>query len=184
MKLCKLCELSKPIDAFKKNRCVCKNCYNARQRQKYSENPGHHLAQLRKSRKKHHEKRRDYNLKWKNENKEKVNETQKKWVAANREKVLLHARNGDFRRRLRIVEAGKFSVTSKDLLRILSKPCYHCGLSSEHIDHIIPLSRNGRHSIGNLAGMCAKCNMSKRSKFYAEFRYQYLLKNNAAVLSA
>jgi 5-methylcytosine-specific restriction endonuclease McrA len=45
-----------------------------------------------------------------------------------------------------------------------------CGGRFEHIDHIIPLSRGGRHSIGNLAPACAACNLKKGYKYLVEMR--------------
>lgn len=61
-------------------------------------------------------------------------------------------------------------VTAKDIRSLLAQPCAYCSKPSEHIDHIIPLKRNGRHSIGNLTGACASCNLSKGAKFITEWR--------------
>lgn len=61
-------------------------------------------------------------------------------------------------------------VTHKEIKRLMQQPCLYCGKASEHIDHIIPLSRGGRHSIGNLTGACANCNLSKGSKFIMEWK--------------
>ena len=61
-------------------------------------------------------------------------------------------------------------VSQEELIKLLQNPCLYCGAKSEHIDHIIPLSRGGRHSIGNLTGACASCNLSKGAKFLTEWR--------------
>lgn len=45
--------------------------------------------------------------------------------------------------------------------------CSYCGtgpLESWHIDHIIPWSRGGGHSLENLCVSCASCNLSKGAK--------------------
>lgn len=68
--------------------------------------------------------------------------------------------------------APSFLVTPADIARILAQPCAYCDAPSEHIDHVIPLSRGGRHSIGNLTGACAKCNQSKSNKLLIEWRLQ------------
>lgn len=64
----------------------------------------------------------------------------------------------------------RFSITTAELRKMYASPCAYCGAPSEHIDHIIPLSRGGRHSIGNLTGACKPCNLSKGSKFITEWR--------------
>lgn len=51
--------------------------------------------------------------------------------------------------------------------------CYYCDEplfgKKIHIDHIIPLSRGGRHCIENLCASCPSCNLSKNNKTPAEF---------------
>lgn len=51
--------------------------------------------------------------------------------------------------------------------------CAYCGVSLTdipmHIDHIIPLSRGGRHSPENLCASCGPCNLSKNNKTAEEF---------------
>ena len=51
--------------------------------------------------------------------------------------------------------------------------CYLCGktiLGSKcHIDHIIPLSKGGKHEPKNIAPTCPPCNMSKGSKMLQDF---------------
>jgi 5-methylcytosine-specific restriction endonuclease McrA len=68
------------------------------------------------------------------------------------------------RRRARLLDADVRHVTVKDLRKILAKPCTLCGAQSTQVDHIIPLSKGGRHSVGNLQGLCASCNSKKRAR--------------------
>lgn len=67
--------------------------------------------------------------------------------------------------------APTFRVTPKEIRRLLAGPCAYCGDQAEHIDHVTPLARGGRHSIGNLVGACAACNLSKSKKLLVEWRY-------------
>lgn len=51
--------------------------------------------------------------------------------------------------------------------------CFYCDVvlsPKYHLDHVVPLSRGGLHSIGNLVIACISCNCSKRNKFIVEWR--------------
>jgi 5-methylcytosine-specific restriction endonuclease McrA len=66
---------------------------------------------------------------------------------------------------------SNFKVTTKEIIRLLQKPCVYCQQNaSVEIDHIIPLARGGQHRIGNLIGSCLPCNRSKNAKFIMEWR--------------
>ena len=59
------------------------------------------------------------------------------------------------------------------LLRIQNYQCASCFCNIRktfHIDHVIPLSRGGRHSEGNLQLLCKPCNLSKGAKLPIEWR--------------
>jgi len=73
--------------------------------------------------------------------------------------------NTSMRRRARLAQNGVYEVTAKDIMKMLRQPCVYCGAPSEHIDHVIPIAKGGRHSIGNLAPACKSCNLHKSSKF-------------------
>ena len=76
-------------------------------------------------------------------------------------------KNSDHKRRS-ITRQG--DVTTQQLLELeqSAKVCYWCGVSLKgkkiHIDHYIPLSKGGEHTLSNLVVSCAKCNISKSSK--------------------
>ena len=91
----------------------------------------------------------------------------KDWSLANPEK----ARERGARRRARRETNGIFKVTAKEKLRLYNNPCFYCGSFEQiQIDHVIPIARGGRHSIGNLVAACAKCNNHKRARFVMEWR--------------
>jgi 5-methylcytosine-specific restriction endonuclease McrA len=89
-----------------------------------------------------------------------------KWKIANPEKVVMS--KAAYRSRKR--NAKTFIVIYKDLWHLKHDPCFYCGGKPEQIDHIIPLSRGGDHSIGNLLPACKKCNTSKNDKTIMEWR--------------
>lgn len=45
-----------------------------------------------------------------------------------------------------------------------------CGRPSSHADHVIPRSRGGADSMGNLRGMCSRCHNSRSARGNAEPR--------------
>lgn len=52
--------------------------------------------------------------------------------------------------------------------------CYYCAApvygTKFHVDHIIPISRNGAHHIDNLCPACVLCNLTKHDKLVSEWR--------------
>ena len=70
-------------------------------------------------------------------------------------------------------------VTSEDIKNqylIQGGLCYWCEKpvnDNYHLDHLIPLSKGGLHSIGNVVISCPKCNVVKNNKTPDEF-YSFL----------
>ena len=68
-----------------------------------------------------------------------------------------------------------FAVKTKDVRRILAMPCAHCGSTDEPtLEHVVPIARGGRHSVGNLQCLCMPCNLTKHDKLTVEVRYRHL----------
>lgn len=78
------------------------------------------------------------------------------------------------RRKARKRKAGMFIVSGADWLRLCTRYrhcCAYCGaMRSLTMDHVIPISRGGRHSIGNLVPACGPCNSSKSGRFITEWK--------------
>ena len=75
------------------------------------------------------------------------------------------------KRRANFRNAEKSLITNNDLKRLLRQSCLYCQSKDRiTIDHIIPLARGGRHSIGNLAPACFDCNTRKGAKLVTEWR--------------
>jgi 5-methylcytosine-specific restriction endonuclease McrA len=84
-----------------------------------------------------------------------------------------HNRQTNYKRRLNIAED---KITSQEWLELCQLLEYHCAYCDEVIpfnkltmDHIIPLSRGGKHCITNILPACNSCNCSKGSKTLEEF---------------
>jgi len=91
-------------------------------------------------------------------------------------------------RRKRIKFIGDVSKRSEIVAFMTSKvndpnvKCAYCdtGLFGKpiHFDHVIPISKGGRHSVDNLCASCPPCNQSKQAKTPLEFEeYRKLLTN-------
>lgn len=53
---------------------------------------------------------------------------------------------------------------------LVREPCAYCGATENiTIDHIVPLSRDGRHEASNLAPACYSCNASKCNLLLSEW---------------
>lgn len=97
--------------------------------------------------------------------KEKRAAAAKAYLELNREKCQETVRRRRARKRGRA-----FLVSTMELKRLYSKPCFYCSSPTQELDHVIALSRGGNHSIGNLLPSCRSCNASKGSKTIMEWR--------------
>jgi len=117
---------------------------------------------------------KESNKKYRLENLEAIKEYNKEWAKENPDKVAACGA----RRRARKLAAGVFEVTSSDLERLYARQqgeCAYCSsplTAEKHLDHVTPLSRGGRHSIGNLVWACPSCNLRKSAKSAYEFKCQ------------
>ena len=80
-------------------------------------------------------------------------------------------------RRARKRGNGEFRVGKSDLYRALVRArelCTYCSArvtwDSVEWDHVVPISRGGCHSIGNLVPSCRSCNRSKGRSTVTEWR--------------
>jgi hypothetical protein len=100
----------------------------------------------------------------------------KAWVKANPElRRAIAAQYKANRRMWEQLNPGSVGILSKDwrkLLRHYRHRCAYCGGNEGgiHMEHVIPLSRGGRHAIGNVLPACQSCNLSKGAKLVAEWK--------------
>lgn len=59
------------------------------------------------------------------------------------------------------------------LVRRFGGKCAYCGAGkAEHRDHVIPITRGGTDSIGNILPSCAPCNLSKGRSTLSEWKHR------------
>lgn len=65
-------------------------------------------------------------------------------------------------------------LSEKDWLSVLRQWRHRCAYCESDgpltMDHVVPLSRGGRHTVGNVVPACGPCNGSKFNKFLVEWR--------------
>ena len=134
-----------------------------------------------------------YNREYHKKNKQKRNQQNKEWFVKNTGHRAEYDRNRLYRqyslrqerfkanpgiqsemhhrRRAKKLSNGVYKISVKFLKKLYSSTCNNCG-STDRItaDHIIPISRGGRHSEGNLQPLCRSCNSRKHAKTMMEWK--------------
>lgn len=119
---------------------------------------------------KNRDKFKKYNKKYASKNKNKIKEKNSKYFKSPTGRVV----SANSRHKRRAIEKSG-DVTSIQLLELTknAKNCYWCNTSLKnkvvHIDHYVPLSRGGLHTITNLVVACSECNLKKNAKDPYEF---------------
>lgn len=102
-------------------------------------------------------------------------ERARQWRLANPEAARRKGQRDTSRRTARKRNADVRAVSERDLRRLLDRQrgrCFYCDQPEPTtLDHLIPLVRGGRHSIGNLVWACRTCNTSKGGRLVVEYRF-------------
>jgi hypothetical protein len=117
--------------------------------------------------------------KWRVDNPERSREVLNAWRAANLERYLHHSRQAQHRRRAQKESSPRNGISLKAWLRLVNRfqgRCAYCGQPprpGERLeqDHVVPLSRRGAHSEGNILPACDACNVRKNDRFLVEWRF-------------
>jgi len=162
MQTCNRCKVEKSLKEFSKNKTrpnglcpECKECAKKRAKNRYKKEGEKMRAQMASLRERDYERR----LEIERASRERRKEKQRS------------GRNARQRVRNKILLEKKFLILPKELEKLYREPCFKCGSKqNQSIDHIIPLSKGGNHSVGNLMTLCLRCNMSKRDKLFIEWK--------------
>lgn len=170
-KVCGRCKLEKPFTDFYKNASrkdgynfYCIVCIKSEYESKKEVITARRRASFPKRQLANQIKCREGYQKNKEARKAKIAE----WKKANKPKVYESSRKRD----LRIKQVSIYQISDKEIARLYAGPCFYCGsVENLQIDHVFPVSKGGRHSIGNLVTACRSCNASKNDTFLAVWRY-------------
>lgn len=152
------CEFYKEKRGSSGFQITCKECY----KNYYKENIERY-KKLKNSNKKYINKMREYYLK----NKDNINSYKRTRYST--EEGRLKVLSVHHKRRANKVSTSDGSVTSKSLKILLKKQNYKCAISGKKlneydIDHIVPLNKNGKHTISNIQFVLPSINRSKKDK--------------------
>lgn len=162
MKTCNRCNVNQPLASFSKNSrekdglCrECKDCAKIRGKERYQKDGEKLRSQMAELR------RVDYDRRLQIERDSR----------ARRKEAQRPLKNARQQIRNRLLSSSVYKLSAKEIARLYETPCFNCGsLENLSIDHIVPLSRGGSHSIGNLMTLCRVCNSSKGKKLLVEWQ--------------
>jgi len=166
-----------PLDKFYKTDSKCKPCKLEYSRAWAKANPEKYKQRWQKQNKRRWiEQKQDQAYMNKRAvyfkaNSEKRTARAKAWNQTNRQKYNIHVTTSKIKRRLS-KDAKAFIILDKEFRRLYASICVFCG-SREKIgmNHNIPISRAGNHSIGNLQPVCRSCSTRKKNKLVSEYKY-------------
>lgn len=180
-KICTKCKEELQLDNFYGTASKCKPCHKAYTRSWQKANPDKVRKYTKKSNKKSWQKQKedkDYLLKkqlYRQATREKRTERAKVWNQNNKLKYQNNVRTSHLKRKA-ILNSQTFVISERELKALYASACAFCSSKDDiTMDHIIPISRGGNHSIGNIQPLCRKCNSRKKARLVSEYKY-YLSK--------
>ena len=171
---CRTCGETKELELFTKPRHQCKACRSAYRRAYYQDNKEKVAAYLQDNKEKVAVQGRVY----RQNNKEKITVKDRRYRQNNKEKKAALSATRRARKRGATIGDSKamtaFFRHTREGSRLRFYWCSRVTAKHDrHVDHIVPLSKNGTHGVENLCVSCAHCNMSKGAKLPHEFSGQY-----------
>lgn len=173
-RICKKCNEEKDIEMFSKaSQCdfgrtwTCNKCVAASKRLRYLDNREKEIARCTKWNKENPAKVAANMAKSRARNYEAYKANYKRWRRENKDKIKIYDHKKRIRRKYAIAFT-KEKISFDEWISIIKSQdskCYYCKIKDRNleIEHVIPLSRGGDHSKGNIVGACAKCNSRKQA---------------------
>lgn len=138
---------------------ICNKLIDAKSKCKRCSDRQSHNAHLEKRK----EKQKAYRTKIKNTAEYK--DYFKRYAKDHKESLREYKRINKGKRRS-IIKEGNFSIKDwREQIKKQENKCAYCQIECKlTLDHIIPLSKGGRHIASNICGACMKCNNRKSAK--------------------
>jgi 5-methylcytosine-specific restriction endonuclease McrA len=189
VKVCKGCGVGLPIESFSNNKRekdglqrICKSCTSEYKKAYYLRNSlkvKQAVKQYRldnpevvaERKKKYYEANTQAIVekvsRWRKDNPDKESLLRKKWRENHPEQIANYAAA----RRAKMKSNGVFMISEREIKALYEQPCFYCGSKTQiQIDHVVPISRGGTHSLGNIVPACWKCNIAKSNKLLVEWK--------------
>lgn len=188
-KVCTTCKQEKQLSNFHKHQrhkdglaSQCKNC-----RKDYAVANAEAINEkYREYRAANKDKRAEHNREYYDKNREALSQAHRQRRIENieaykargresKEKTRLEQRQYEKKRRALKRGTVVETVSYREVLKVNGPFCYLCGEKIApgdlHFDHVIPLSRGGSHTFGNIKPAHASCNMRKHNKLLEELAW-------------
>jgi len=191
-KTCTKCGADKDLSEYHRDKSrktgyteSCKDCKNAVIAKYIQSHRKEAAARARKYRADNYEEVVRKQKEYRDKNKEKINkrkseaykkltkeqyrkmlDRQNRWNQENKEII----KERKMRRKILKLSNGIFNILPKEIKRLYNSECVFCKNKNDiTLDHVIPLTRGGTHSVGNLQPLCKSCNSSKNNKLMIEW---------------
>ena len=175
-KKCARCKKILPASSFYKDRqklsgltSLCKECGNVESKARFDKNKDARHKTAKEYRDKNKEKISIINKKYHKENPEVQRRATSKWCKNHRDAANLYNHN----RRVKMYNSGGDGISIKQREELMSSylnRCAYCGKTGKlEIDHIVPISNGGEHSINNAVPACRHCNSVKNNRSLLQF---------------
>lgn len=153
----------------------CKLCYNEYQRNHYLKNIEKNRARSLKWNKENYSKVKANIYRLRKENPEHYLSYAKEWKNRNKEKVSLWDKNKRHKRRDAKGGSTIYIQEWRDLLAKYKNKCHWCEKKFKKLtmDHYVPLSKGGSHSIENIVPSCLSCNCSKQDSDPVKYAHKH-----------
>lgn len=178
MKICSKCKQEKNESEF----------YSDKRRPNGLQSECKYCVKLRNEKNK--EKRKQTAIKWRAKNKEYCKEHQRKWREDNRDKVREYKAKWKRENKAKVAQivANRRAITIGAFLEDVDRELVYnrdgriCGICKNvvldfkndfELDHIIPLSRGGKHSYCNTQTSHSRCNHKKSDRLMEELELRY-----------
>lgn len=147
---CKSCEKERRVLSYALLTREEKDAHNEKARQRYAQSSA----------------KKDYNKNWAQENKSKVASYSRKYLQLKPEKIL--ARNAYYRtlKKNQTPSMSPEEISQIEYLYWLARDLKTISGETYHVDHIIPITKGGLHTIGNLQILPRDMNIRKSDKVW------------------